>query len=84
MKVPSPRITPASICGPEETRRIFEQKGWSTIAALQLRNPMHRSHEYLAKIAIEICDGVLIHQLLGKLKPGDIPAEVRVPKPSTP
>ena len=39
---------------------------------------MHRSHEYLAKIAIETCDGVLIHQLLGKLKAGDIPAEVRV------
>jgi sulfate adenylyltransferase len=39
---------------------------------------MHRSHEYLAKIAIEICDGLLIHQVLGKLKPGDIPAEVRV------
>ncbi len=38
---------------------------------------MHRSHEYLAKIAIEICDGVLIHSLLGNLKPGDIPADVR-------
>lgn len=63
---------------PVETRKMFEDKGWSTVAALQLRNPMHRSHEYLAKIAIEICDGVLIHQLLGKLKPGDIPAEVRV------
>ncbi|MCX7913554.1 MAG: sulfate adenylyltransferase [Thermodesulfovibrionales bacterium] len=63
---------------PAETRKIFEDKGWSTVAALQLRNPMHRSHEYLAKIAIEICDGVLIHQLLGKLKPGDIPADVRV------
>ncbi len=63
---------------PAETRKLFEEKGWSTVAALQLRNPMHRSHEYLAKIAIEICDGVLIHQLLGKLKPGDIPAEVRV------
>ncbi len=62
---------------PEETRNIFEEKGWSTVAAFQTRNPMHRSHEYLAKIAIEICDGVLIHQLLGKLKPGDIPAEVR-------
>ena len=62
---------------PAETRRLFEEKGWNTIAALQLRNPMHRSHEYLAKIAIEVCDAVLIHQLLGKLKPGDIPAEVR-------
>ena len=63
---------------PVETRRIFEEKGWSTVAALQLRNPMHRSHEYLAKIAVEVCDGVLIQQILGKLKPGDIPAEVRV------
>jgi sulfate adenylyltransferase len=62
---------------PWETRRMFEEKGWSTVAALQLRNPMHRSHEYLCKIAVEVCDGVLIHQLLGKLKPGDIPAEVR-------
>ena len=63
---------------PEETRRLFAESGWSTVAALQLRNPMHRSHEYLAKIAVEICDGVLIQQILGKLKPGDIPAEVRV------
>jgi sulfate adenylyltransferase len=63
---------------PEETRAVLAEKGWNTVAALQLRNPMHRSHEYLAKIAIEICDGVLIHQLLGKVKAGDIPAEVRV------
>ncbi|MBI5450258.1 MAG: sulfate adenylyltransferase [Gammaproteobacteria bacterium] len=62
---------------PAETRALFEAKGWSTVAAFQTRNPMHRSHEYLAKIAIETCDGVLIHSLLGKLKPGDIPAEVR-------
>ena len=63
---------------PEETRHLFESKGWSTVAAFQTRNPMHRSHEYLAKIAIELCDGVMIHQVLGALKPGDIPAEVRV------
>ena len=62
---------------PAETRAYFESKGWSTVAAFQTRNPMHRSHEYLAKIAIETCDGVLVHSLLGKLKPGDIPAEVR-------
>jgi sulfate adenylyltransferase len=72
-----PKQYPGLYFRPDETRRMFEQKGWNTIAALQLRNPMHRSHEYLAKIAIEVCDGVLIHQLLGKLKPGDIPAEVR-------
>jgi len=63
---------------PAETRAMFEERGWSKIAALQLRNPMHRSHEYLAKIAIEVCDGVLIHSLIGNLKPGDIPADVRV------
>jgi len=62
---------------PAETRAYFEDKGWSTIACFQTRNPMHRSHEYLARIAIEICDGVLIHSLLGNLKPGDIPADVR-------
>jgi len=63
---------------PAETRAIFEERGWSNVAALQLRNPMHRSHEYLAKIAIEVCDGVLIHSLIGNLKAGDIPADVRV------
>ncbi len=63
---------------PAETRALFEQKGWSSVAAFQTRNPMHRSHEHLAKIAIEICDGLLIHQVLGALKPGDIPANVRV------
>lgn len=63
---------------PEESRKIFEDKGWSEVAALQLRNPMHRSHEYLCKIAVEVCDGVYIHSLVGNLKPGDIPAEVRV------
>ena len=63
---------------PAETRAMFLEKGWSKVAAFQTRNPMHRSHEYLAKIAIEICDGLLIHQVLGALKPGDIPADVRV------
>ncbi|MBN2369149.1 MAG: sulfate adenylyltransferase [Vicinamibacteria bacterium] len=63
---------------PAEARQIFEERGWSTVAALQLRNPMHSSHAYLAWIAVEVCDGVYIHQLVGKLKPGDIPAEVRV------
>ncbi len=62
---------------PAETRATFERLGWSRVAAFQTRNPMHRSHEYLAKVAIEVCDGVLIHSLLGNLKPGDIPAPVR-------
>ena len=62
---------------PAETRAAFERLGWSRVAAFQTRNPMHRSHEYLAKVAIETCDGVLVHSLLGALKAGDIPAEVR-------
>ena len=62
---------------PAETRALFTALGWSRIAAFQTRNPMHRSHEYLAKVAIEVCDGVLVHSLLGALKPGDIPADVR-------
>jgi sulfate adenylyltransferase len=62
---------------PAETRAEFERLGWNRVAAFQTRNPMHRSHEYLAKVAIEVCDGVLIHSLLGNLKPGDIPADVR-------
>ncbi len=62
---------------PAETRAEFQRLGWSRVAAFQTRNPMHRSHEYLAKVAIEVCDGVLVHSLLGNLKPGDIPADVR-------
>jgi sulfate adenylyltransferase len=68
---------PALFLTPEQTRAQFNERGWSTVAAFQTRNPMHRSHEYLAKIAIETCDGVLVHALLGGLKPGDIPASVR-------
>jgi sulfate adenylyltransferase len=62
---------------PAESRAMFMERGWSTVAAFQTRNPMHRSHEYLVKIAVEVMDGVFVHQVLGKLKEGDIPAEVR-------
>lgn len=63
---------------PADSRAMFLERGWSKVAAFQTRNPMHRSHEHLVKIAIEVSDGVLIHQVLGKLKTGDIPAEVRI------
>ena len=62
---------------PAESRAQFANNGWSDVAAFQTRNPMHRSHEHLVKIAAEVTDGVFIHQVLGKLKPGDIPAEIR-------
>jgi sulfate adenylyltransferase len=73
-----PKEFPGLYQTPAQARRIFDEKGWRTVAALQLRNPMHRSHEYLAKIALEVSDGLYIHQLLGKLKAGDIPADTRV------
>jgi sulfate adenylyltransferase len=73
-----PKEYPGVYLKPAQTRAMFDERGWANVAALQLRNPMHRSHEYLAKIAVEVCDGVLIHSLIGNLKPGDIPAETRV------
>jgi len=53
--------------------------GWETVTAFQTRNPMHRAHEGLVKMAMEAvnADGAVIHMLLGKLKPGDIPADTR-------
>jgi sulfate adenylyltransferase len=72
-----PAKYPGLYLRPAEARALFLENGWSTVAAFQTRNPMQRAHEHLVKIAIEVSDGVFIHQVLGKLKPGDIPAEVR-------
>jgi sulfate adenylyltransferase len=62
-----------------EIRNEIAEHGWNKVVAFQTRNPMHRAHEELCRMAMEQldADGVLIHMLLGKLKPGDIPAEVR-------
>jgi sulfate adenylyltransferase len=62
-----------------EIRNEIQERGWNKVVAFQTRNPMHRAHEELCKMAKDAtgADGVLIHMLLGKLKPGDIPAEVR-------
>jgi len=62
-----------------QIRREIESRGWERVVAFQTRNPMHRAHEELCRMAMEDldADGILVHMLLGKLKPGDIPADVR-------
>ena len=62
-----------------QIREEIEQRGWQRVVAFQTRNPMHLAHEELCHMAMDRlnCDGLVIHMLLGKLKPGDIPADVR-------